>query len=287
MAGNILVVDDEPVVIVSCERILTPEGYSVKGASSVDEAIGHLQNGDYDLVITDLKMPNKGGLDLIKWLRDNNSKAGIVVITGYPSQETIKDALHMGIVDYLPKPFSPALLIDVTAKAISFVKSKGIEEVTSEEQEITAKAEEIKNVIVSNKDRPGGLIPVLQQVQEILGYLPPAVLKLIARGLNLPVSEVHGVVSFYSFFTMKPKGKHNVRVCMGTACYVKRATEILDKLKDILGIEEEEVTEDKQFSLETVRCLGACGLAPVVVVDHDTHGSVDPVKVSGLLEEYN
>ncbi|UCG79506.1 MAG: NAD(P)H-dependent oxidoreductase subunit E [Nitrospirota bacterium] len=193
----------------------------------------------------------------------------------------------MGIVDYLPKPFSPALLIDVTAKAISFVKSKGIEEVTSEEQEITAKAEEIKNVIVSNKDRPGGLIPVLQQVQEILGYLPPAVLKLIARGLNLPVSEVHGVVSFYSFFTMKPKGKHNVRVCMGTACYVKRATEILDKLKDILGIEEEEVTEDKQFSLETVRCLGACGLAPVVVVDHDTHGSVDPVKVSGLLEEYN
>jgi NADH-quinone oxidoreductase subunit E/NADP-reducing hydrogenase subunit HndA len=100
------------------------------------------------------------------------------------------------------------------------------------------------------------------------------------------VSEVHGVVSFYSFFTMKPKGKHNVRVCLGTACYVKRASEILAKLKEFLGIEEGEMTEDKKYSLETVRCLGACGLAPVVVVDHDTHGSLDPVKVSEILKEY-
>jgi NADH:ubiquinone oxidoreductase subunit E len=286
MAGNVLVVDDEPVVLVSCERILTPEGYTVKGASSVKEAMGLLQNGDFDLVITDLKMPEASGIDLIKWLKDNNIKAGIVVITGYPSQETIKDALHMGIIDYLPKPFSPALLVDVTAKAISFAKTKGVEEEKTEEQEIAERAEEIKNVIVTNRNRPGSLIPVLQQVQGILGYLPPAVLKLIARGLNLPVSEVHGVVSFYSFFTMKPKGKHNVRVCMGTACYVKRATEILDKLKGLLGIEEEEVTEDRLFSLETVRCLGACGLAPVVVVDEDTHGSIDPVKVNEMLEEY-
>jgi NADH:ubiquinone oxidoreductase subunit E len=287
MAGNVLVVDDEPVVLVSCERILSPEGYTVKGASSVKEAMGYLQDGDFDIVITDLKMPEMGGIDLIRWLKDSNLRVGIVVITGYPSQETIKDALHMGIVDYLPKPFSPALLLDVTAKAISFVKTTGVEEVKSEEQDVAEKAEEIKRVIVTNRNRPGSLIPVLQQTQGVLGYLPPAVLKLIARGLNLPVSEVHGVVSFYSFFSMKPKGKHNVRVCMGTACYVKRATEILNKLKDILGIEEEEVTDDKLYSLETVRCLGACGLAPVVVVNKDTHGSIDPVKVSEMLEEYN
>jgi len=286
MAGNVLVVDDEPVVLTSCERILTPEGYNVKGVSSVKDAMEYLKNGDVDIVITDLKMPEMDGIDLIRWLKDNNPSIGIVVITGYPSQETIKDALHMGIIDYLPKPFSPALLLDVTAKAISFVRSKGVEEVKTEEQEVAEKAEEIRKVIEANRNRPGSLIPVLQQTQEILGYLPPAVLKLIARGLNIPVSEVHGVVSFYSFFSMKPKGRHNVRVCLGTACYVKRANEILDKLKEILGIEEEEVTEDRKFSLETVRCLGACGLAPVVVVDHDTHGSIDPVKVPDILKEY-
>lgn len=286
MTGNILIVDDEPVVIKSCERILSPEGYSVRGTTSVKEAMGLLQNGEIDLVITDLKMPEMDGIDLIRWIKTNNPAVGVVVITGYPSQETIKDALQMEIIDYLPKPFSPALLTDVASKAMSFLKSRGQEEQKTEEDEIAEKAMELKKIIEKNRNRPGSLIPVLQQAQELIGYLPPAVLKLIARGLNTPVSEVHGVVSFYSFFTMKPKGKHNVRVCLGTACYVKRASEILAKLKEFLGIEEGEMTEDKKYSLETVRCLGACGLAPVVVVDHDTHGSLDPVKVSEILKEY-
>ncbi|MDA8085405.1 MAG: NAD(P)H-dependent oxidoreductase subunit E, partial [Nitrospiraceae bacterium] len=128
--------------------------------------------------------------------------------------------------------------------------------------------------------------PVLQEAQELVGYLPPVVQRHIARGLNLPVSEVHGVVSFYSFFSMKPKGKHNVRVCLGTACYVKRAEEILARLKEQLQIDIGEVTVDRKFSLESVRCLGACGLAPVVVVDKDTHGSVNPVKTMDILAQY-
>ncbi|MGE5894648.1 MAG: NAD(P)H-dependent oxidoreductase subunit E [bacterium] len=149
------------------------------------------------------------------------------------------------------------------------------------------KAEELKRIIETNRSKPGSLIPVLQQAQEVIGYLPPAVLKLIARSLNVSVSEVHGVVSFYSFFSMKPKGKHSVRVCLGTACYVKRANEILEKMKAKLGIAEGEITPDRNFSLETVRCLGACGLAPVVVIDHDTFGSLDPVTVSDILKEYH
>jgi len=287
MTGTILIVDDEPVVIKSCERTLAPEGFDVQGTSSVKDAMERLSNGAIDLVITDLKMPEMSGIDLIRWIRENNPSVGVVVITGYPSQETIKDALEMGIIDYLPKPFSPALLVDITTKAMNFLKSKVEEEEKTPEQEVAEKASELKQIIERNRNIPGSLIPVLQQAQEILGYLPPAVLKLIARGLNIPVSEVHGVVSFYSFFTMKPKGKHNVRVCLGTACYVKRANEILEKLKEYLGIAEGEITEDHLYSLETVRCLGACGLAPVVVVDHDTHGSVNPVKVSEIVKEYN
>jgi len=127
---------------------------------------------------------------------------------------------------------------------------------------------------------------VLQEAQELIGYLPPVVQRHIARGLRVPVSEVHGVVSFYSFFTMKPKGKHNVKVCLGTACYVKGAEEIANKMKEGLGVEVGGITGDRKFSLESVRCLGACGLAPVVVVDRDTHGSVNPVKAMELLKQY-
>jgi NADH-quinone oxidoreductase subunit E/NADP-reducing hydrogenase subunit HndA len=108
----------------------------------------------------------------------------------------------------------------------------------------------------------------------------------IAKGLNFSASEVHGVVSFYSFFTMKPRGKHNIRVCLGTACYVKRAEEIMDKLKEDLNIDVGEVTPDKLFSIESVRCLGACGLAPVVVIGEDTHGSINPVKTGELIDQY-
>lgn len=288
MSGSILIVDDEPVVIKSCERILSPEGYTVKATTSAREAVSLLRNGGIDLLITDLKMPEMDGIDLIRSIKSTNPSIGVVVITGYPSQETIKDALHLGIIDYLPKPFSPTLLLDVTSKALSFLKSSEKREVAkTEDQEIADKAEELKRIIETNRSKPGSLIPVLQQAQEVIGYLPPAVLKLIARSLNVSVSEVHGVVSFYSFFSMKPKGKHSVRVCLGTACYVKRANEILEKMKAKLGIAEGEITPDRNFSLETVRCLGACGLAPVVVIDHDTFGSLDPVTVSDILKEYH
>ena len=148
------------------------------------------------------------------------------------------------------------------------------------------KARELDVIIKKYRKRPGSLIPVLQEAQELIGYLPPTVQRHIAKGLKLPVSEVHGVVSFYSFFTMKPKGKHNIRVCLGTACYVKGAEEIVKKLSEGLSIEVGGITDDKKFSMETVRCLGACGLAPVVVVDKDTHGSVNPVKVKELLTTY-
>jgi len=287
MAGSVLIVDDETVVIRSCERILAPEGYSVQGATRAREAMDMIAKGDFDLIITDLKMPEVDGIELIRWIRKNSPGAGIVVITGYPSQESIKDALELGIIDYLPKPFSPQLLVDVTEKAIAAVRATLGKERPEEEGDVESKLQEIMEVIKKYKTKPGALIPVLQKVQGILGYLPPAVQRIIAKELNLPVSEVHAVVSFYSFFTMKPKGKHNVRVCLGTACYVKRAAEILQKIKEYLGLEEEGITDDRKFSLETVRCLGACGLAPVVVIDQDIYGSVDPVKVSETIKQYD
>jgi NADH:ubiquinone oxidoreductase subunit E len=144
----------------------------------------------------------------------------------------------------------------------------------------------IDEIVARYKDKPGSLIPVLQQAQDICGYLPHAVQRYVAKGLNMSPSVVFGVATFYSFFTLVPRGKHIIRVCLGTACYVKRSEEILDKIKDELELEVGEVTRDKKYSLEAVRCLGACGLAPVVVIGQDTYGDVAATKVMDIIKKY-
>lgn len=144
----------------------------------------------------------------------------------------------------------------------------------------------LDQVIVEHKGKPGALIPALQRAQEICGYLPADIQRRMAEGLEISPSMVYGVVSFYSFFTMKPRGRHVIRVCLGTACYVKRAEEIVQKLSTALHIDRGEVTPDRKFSLESVRCLGACGLAPVAVVGEDTYGLLDPVTAAEILKNY-
>jgi len=146
--------------------------------------------------------------------------------------------------------------------------------------------EKIDLVIGKYKGRHGALIPVLKEVQEICGYLPKKVQHRIADGLHLPSSQVFGVISFYAFFTTVPRGKHIIRVCMGTACYVRGSKEILDTLQRELDVEIGGITRDRKFTLEAVRCVGACGLAPVVVVGQDTHGMVTPGRVVQILGDY-
>jgi len=145
---------------------------------------------------------------------------------------------------------------------------------------------QVDKIITSFKGKPGALIPVLEEVQSVLGYLPTAALMVVAKGLTIPIANVYGVVTFYSFFSMVPKGRHNVRVCLGTACYVKGVQKILNKLSDTLGIKSGGCTEDRRFSLETVRCLGVCGIAPVIVVDEDAHGLLEAKTVEKILDQY-
>ena len=146
--------------------------------------------------------------------------------------------------------------------------------------------EKIDQVIDKFKNRQGVLIPVLKEVQDICGYLPKKVQHRIAQGLQLPASQVYGVVSFYAFFTTIPRGKHVIRVCLGTACYVRGSKQILDNLQRELHVEVGGITQDRQFSLEAVRCLGACGLAPVMVVGSDTYGMITPGKAIEIVSSY-
>lgn len=147
--------------------------------------------------------------------------------------------------------------------------------------------EKLDEVIDTYKGKPGGLIPVLEQAQGILEYLPVSAQKRIAKGLNLSPSQVFGVVTFYSFFTMTPRGKHVCRVCLGTACYVRGGKNIAENIEKTFGIKQGETTEDRLFTYEAVRCLGACGLAPVVVIDDEVHGRMKSTNVGELLSQYD
>lgn len=145
---------------------------------------------------------------------------------------------------------------------------------------------EIDDIIESQKNAPGAVIPVLRMSQDVVGYLPVEVIDYISAGLNIPSSDVYGVATFYSLFSLTPKGRHRIRACLGTACYVKGIKEVMGRISKEFDLEVGGTTEDRRFSLEAVRCLGACGLAPVVVVDQDTYGSISADQVSGILEKY-
>ena len=141
-------------------------------------------------------------------------------------------------------------------------------------------------VIADFKNVPGALIQVLKKAQEIYGYLPLEVQTFIAEGLDVPLEEVYGVVSFYSFFSIQPKGKYEVGICLGTACYVKGAQEVFDKASQILNIKSGGITPDGKFSLIATRCIGCCGLAPVMTVNDDVYGKLTAAQIPEILEKY-
>lgn len=151
------------------------------------------------------------------------------------------------------------------------------------EEELLAQLDEVLKDYASV---PGALIPVLQIAQAMFGYLPETALRKIALALGKPYSEVAGVVGFYSFFTTVPRGKHLVRVCLGTACYVRGGKQVLAELKELLRIEVGETTPDRLFSLDVGRCFGACGLAPVIMIDDDVHQRVKSAQLAKILERY-
>lgn len=141
-------------------------------------------------------------------------------------------------------------------------------------------------VIAANKDNAGALMPILQQAQDIYGYLPEEVQRYIAKALDIPFSEVFGVVTFYAQFLLNPKGTNPVAVCLGTACYVKGSGILMDKLETLLGIPNGGITEDLKFSLDATRCIGACGLAPVLTIGEDVYGRLEPNMLEGILAKY-
>jgi len=144
----------------------------------------------------------------------------------------------------------------------------------------------LKEIIARHKDQPGAIMPCLQEAQEVYGYLPVEVQTMIAEGLGVSLEEVFGVSTFYSQFSLTPKGKYNVSICLGTACYVKGAAAVLNAVEQKLGIVPGAITPDGKFSLDSCRCVGACGLAPVMMINNDVYGRLTPDQVGPILDMY-
>ncbi len=144
----------------------------------------------------------------------------------------------------------------------------------------------LKAVIEAKKNVQGSLMSVMQDAQEIYGYLPLEVQQMIAEGMGVSVEEVYGIATFYAQFALSPKGKYQISVCLGTACYVKGAQKLIDRLIEVLGIQPGECTADGKYSLEACRCIGACGLAPVLTVNEDVYGRLTDKDIDGILEKY-
>ncbi len=161
-------------------------------------------------------------------------------------------------------------------KSISSIPFQGTQE----------QKKKLMDVIEMHKNEPGAVMPVMQEAQAIYGYLPIEVQTMIAEGLQIPLEEVYGVSTFYSQFALSPKGTYNISVCLGTACYVKGSGKILEEISKKLNIKAEETTADGRFSLTACRCIGACGLAPVITINDDVYGKLTVDDVEGILEKY-
>ena len=147
--------------------------------------------------------------------------------------------------------------------------------------------EKLERIAKKYKNVEGGIISALHEVQDTYGYISSTAQKYLSKELNVPMSEIYGIITFYSRFSLVPKGKYNIQVCMGTACYVKGSEKVLNRFKEKLGIKEGETTSDGKFSIESVRCIGACGLAPAIVINEEVYGKMDEKKVDELIEKYS
>jgi len=170
--------------------------------------------------------------------------------------------------------------------SINNISNISIKEVVSFMSFDNEKYVALQAVIDELKHEQGALMPIMQKAQDIFGYLPEEVQNYIAKELDIPVSDIYGVATFYAQFNLEPKGKYIISVCMGTACYVKGSQQVLDKLAEVLEIEPGRTTKDGLFTLNATRCLGACGLAPVIMVNDDVYGRLTPDQIPAIIQKY-
>lgn len=284
MQNKILIIDDDQDFAEAIRMLLEAHHYSVIHASNGLEGFQRAKDESPDLILMDMIMTYKTeGAETAKALASDAAVRCIPVIMVTGARKEINlpfdlkpDEKILPVKAVLEKPVNPEALL----KAVkTYILKNG--------EEHRDLIEGITKIVGPWKGRPGNLIMILHAIQNRYGYVPREVSFELSRILDLPLARIYEVITFYNYFKLDPPGKHTISVCMGTACYLKGAPQVIEELKDILNIEEGQTTPDRQFHLQVVRCLGCCGLAPVMMIDDKIYGKLKKEQVMGILSQYS
>jgi len=282
----ILVVEDEAIMRESLRDWLTDAGYQVETAEEGEKALRMIGERDFSILILDLRLPGGDGIELLRQARDRQPKIKGIIITAFPSVPSAVEAMKEGAVDFLTKPFDLNRLEESIRKTLGpiqvEIKPKAAAEKTVAEPTIAEAPEEIPALFRDVKDK-SALIQMLLSIQRENQWLSKDALVWVSRKLGVPLTQVYHIATFYKAFSLKPQGRHTVSVCLGTACHVRGAPRLLDKVMETLKIRPGETSRDSQFTLNTVNCLGCCALGPVMMVDGKYHSNPSTDKMKEII----
>jgi NADH:ubiquinone oxidoreductase subunit E/CheY-like chemotaxis protein len=325
MARKMLVIDDDPMVLSSCLRIFEAEAFYVVTTTSPEEGLSLVLDTYFDVILCDWMMPGLDGMEVITRLEQTSPGSAVVMISGYPSIERATEAMKRGAMDYVAKPFTPDEIVRAVNEAIQRKEAEEVKIVerfgrlaktghislpsidkkmlqalsvaieerrrieTKPSLESLSEPERLKEITLAVLDKynrdTNNLIGMLQAVHSYAGYLSYETIGLIARELHISEHDIFGTASFYAQFRFEEPGKHHIRVCTGTACFVGGGGVILEAVKSRLDIIPGQTSEDGLFSLERVACMGCCALGPVVTIDDQVNGKMSPAKLSRAIDK--
>ena len=288
---KILVIDDERGIREGCRRILESENYEVLAAEDGTQGLELARTDQVDVALIDLKMPGIDGLEVLREIRKIDAEIIPIIVSGHGTIESAVEAMKAGAFDFITKPFTPEELLKVIDKGLGQKKErlKGLELKKEHREQVVddlnsmAIADEI---MAHYQYREVALIAILQDIQKQFNYLPQNLLRYVAIRMDVPLTRVYSISTFYKAFSLKPRGKHLINVCLGTACHVRGGMKIMERLERDLGIKNDETTYDEKFSLKSVRCVGCCGLAPVIMIDSEFHGNLTQEMIPKVLAKY-
>lgn len=289
----ILVVEDESIMRESLRDWLAEAGYRVETVAEGESALKVVDEQDFGLLILDLRLPGTDGIDLLRQVRDKQPQIKGIIITAYPSVQTAIEAMKEGAVDYLSKPFDLNRLDESIRRTLGPVqveirpeRAEPVKTRVAEVIETVPEAPAEIPVHLRNVKDKSALIQMLLEVQRGNRWLPNDALVWLGQRLGVPLTQIYNIATFYKAFSLVPQGRHSVSVCLGTACHVRGATRLLDRVTESLNIGPGETTRDLQFTLNTVNCLGCCALGPVMMVDGKYHSNPSTAEIKEIFEIY-
>jgi len=282
-ASPILVVEDESIMRESLRDWLTDAGYQVETAEEGERALSMIGQRDFSVLILDLRLPGGDGIDLLRQAKEKQPKIKGIIITAFPSVPSAVQAMKEGAVDYLTKPFDLNQLEESVQKILGPLQAEIRPKVAAKaEPAIDEVPEEIPAQFRDIKDK-SALIQMLLAIQRDNHWLSKDAVMWVSKKLGVPMTQIYHLATFYKAFSLKPQGRHTVSVCMGTACHVRSAPRLLEKVVETLKIRPGETSRDRQFSLNTVNCLGCCALGPVIMVDGKYHSNPSTDKLKEIV----